>query len=76
MHIVTQATFYTCIIQISSRLWRDSQVFKDSKKYFGPLSLDKSFELGDKKGFATLYNELFNYSISWQIHNAKESEKQ
>ena len=57
-------------------LWRDSQVFKESKKYFGLLSLDKSFELGDKKDFATLYNELFNYSISWQIHNAKESEKQ
>lgn len=57
-------------------LWQDSQVSKDSKKYFGLLSLDESFELGDKKDFATLYNELFNYSISWQIHNAKESEKQ
>lgn len=56
-------------------LWRDSQVSLESKKYFGLLSLDESFELGDKKDFAKLYSELFNYSISWQIYNLKEGEK-
>ena len=57
-------------------LWQVSQASKDSKKYFGLHSTNEHFDPKERKDFATLYNELFNYSILWQIHKAKEEIEQ
>ncbi|WP_233706034.1 LTA synthase family protein [Helicobacter bilis] len=52
-------------------LWKDKEINTDSKKAFGLHALDESFLLQDNKDFENLYRELFNYSISWRIYNAK-----